>query len=409
MNKNQRFVITIGRERGSGGRMVGKELARRFHIHYYDREILACASKELNVDEAYLASIDERSMNFMQNVFPVAYGGNSMAFNYVTTEAELIGVQSRLICEFASSRSCVIVGRCADYLLRDNPNCIRIFLSSDMEDRIDHIAEIYGGHDEGTRDKGVFGFRVGPAMASVDFFYITVTGQGTHGARPHLGHDPVPVAAEIVTTLQTLVSRRVDPIEKAVVSVCSINAGNYNAPNVIPAFATMSGTVRTFNEDVRKLIATELPRIAEGVAQACGCKAEVTYEKQTPAVINHPLTTKVLCDYVRKHFGDDAADENFPISMGGDDFAEYQFKVPGSIIRVGVRDEAHPYPIHNNRFDFNDEVSSAWACATKRTPIRSTTTSSTSTTKYSPWPRPSLPGLRSNALKRSPDDFVCRS
>ena len=96
----------------------------------------------------------------------------------------------------------------------------------------------------------------------------------------------------------------------------------------------MSGTVRTFNEDVRKLISTELPRIAEGVAEACGCKAEVTYEKQTPAVINHPLTTKVLSDYVRKHFGDDAADENFPISMGGDDFAEYQFKVPGSIIRV---------------------------------------------------------------------------
>ena len=152
MNKNQRFVITIGRERGSGGRMVGKELARRFHIHYYDREILACASKELNVDEAYLASIDERSMNFMQNVFPVAYGGNSMAFNYVTTEAELIGVQSRLICEFASSRSCVIVGRCADYLLRDNPNCIRIFLSSYMEDRIDHIAEIYGvSKDEAKR------------------------------------------------------------------------------------------------------------------------------------------------------------------------------------------------------------------------------------------------------------------
>ena len=69
MSKNQKFVITIGRERGSGGRMVGKELARRFNIHYYDREILACASKELDVDEAYLSSIDERSMNFMQNVF----------------------------------------------------------------------------------------------------------------------------------------------------------------------------------------------------------------------------------------------------------------------------------------------------------------------------------------------------
>lgn len=218
------------------------------------------------------------------------------------------------------------------------------------------IVEIYGGHDEGTRDKGVFGFRVGPAQASVDFFYITVTGQGTHGARPHLGHDPVPVAAEIISALQTLVSRRVDPIEKAVVSVCSVNAGNYNAPNVIPSVATMSGTVRTFNEDVRKLISTELPRIAEGVAQACGCKAEVTYDAQTPSVVNHPLTTKILSDYVRKHFGDDAADDDFPISMGGDDFAEYQFKVPGSIIRVGVRDEAHPYSIHNNKFDFNDEV-----------------------------------------------------
>ena len=153
MNKDQKFVITIGRERGSGGRMVGKELARRFHIHYYDREILACASKELDVDEAYLSSIDERSMNFMQNVFPVAYGGSGAAFNYVTTEAELIGVQSRLICEFASSRSCVIVGRCADYLLRDNPNCIRIFLSSDMEDRIEHISEIYGVSKEDAKKK----------------------------------------------------------------------------------------------------------------------------------------------------------------------------------------------------------------------------------------------------------------
>ena len=153
MKKDQKFVITIGRERGSGGRMVGKELARRFHIHYYDREILSIASKELNVDEAYLSSIDERSMNFMQNVFPVAYGGNSLAFNYVTTEAELIGVQSRLICEFASSRSCVIVGRCADYLLRNNPNCIRIFLSSDMEDRIEHIAGVYGVTKEEAKKK----------------------------------------------------------------------------------------------------------------------------------------------------------------------------------------------------------------------------------------------------------------
>lgn len=218
------------------------------------------------------------------------------------------------------------------------------------------IAEIYGAHDEGTRDKGVCGFCYGPAQASCDFFYVTVTGAGTHGARPHLGHDPIPVAAEIVSALQTLVSRRVDPIEKAVVSICSLNAGAYHAPNVIPSTATMSGTIRTFNQSVRDLIHTELPKIATGIAEACGCHAEVKYDQLTPSVNNHAVTTKAMADFARKQFGDASVDENFPISMGGEDFAEYQFKVPGSIIRFGIRDEAHQLPIHHQKFDFNDEV-----------------------------------------------------
>lgn len=138
----KRFVITIGRERGSGGRMVGKELAKRFDIGYFDREILAYASKELNVGEEFLSSLDEKSIRFVQNVFPTPY--NSLSFNYLPTEAELIGVQTRLISEFAQSTSCVIVGRCADYILRDHPCCINIFLRSNLEDRIEHMTDIYG-------------------------------------------------------------------------------------------------------------------------------------------------------------------------------------------------------------------------------------------------------------------------
>lgn len=139
---NKKFVITIGRQRGSGGRTVGKELARRFGIHYYDREILTVASHELGSDEEYLATLDERSINVIHNIFPTAY--DSLSFQYLPTSAELIGVQTRLIREFGQRHSCVIVGRCADYVLRDMPNVTNIFLTADPADREARISRIYG-------------------------------------------------------------------------------------------------------------------------------------------------------------------------------------------------------------------------------------------------------------------------
>lgn len=218
------------------------------------------------------------------------------------------------------------------------------------------IAEIYAAHDEATLDKGFCGFCVGPAQASTDFFYVTVKGAGTHGARPHLGVDPVPVASELVTSLQTIISRKVNPIEKAVLSVCSINAGRFNAPNVIPAEVTLSGTVRTFNEDVRDLIEKEMNRMVKGVAEANGCTVDFRYDRLVSSVYNDPKTTAAMCDFVKRQFGEAYAVEGFPMSMGGEDFAEYQRKIPGSVIRLGVRDETHQVSIHNPTFDFNDEV-----------------------------------------------------
>ena len=221
------------------------------------------------------------------------------------------------------------------------------------------VKELYGAHDEATLPKGVVGFCYGPAQASVDFFYITMKGVGTHGARPHLGVDPVPAAAELVHTLQTIVSRKVDPIEKAVVSVCSINAGSYRAANVIPAEATLSGTIRTFNEDVRRQIAQEMERMTAAVASANGCTAELTVQRMTPSVYNHPETTQAMADFVKRTFGPEYAKEDWPLSMGGEDFAEYQLRIPGSIVRIGIRDENHRVSIHNPTFDFNDELIAA--------------------------------------------------
>lgn len=218
------------------------------------------------------------------------------------------------------------------------------------------VAEIYGMHDEATLPKGVAGCCKGPAQASCDFFYVTIKGVGTHGARPHLGVDPIPAGCELVGTLQTIVSRKVNPIEKAVLSVCSVNAGRFGTANVIPAEFSLCGTVRTFNQEVREQIEAEIRKMSAAVAEASGCTAEVRYDRLTPAVINSEDAIDHMAGFILRQFGEGHVDMNFPITMGGEDFAEYQFKVPGAIIRFGIRDEAHTVSIHNPIFDFNDEV-----------------------------------------------------
>ncbi len=218
------------------------------------------------------------------------------------------------------------------------------------------VKEIYGAHDEPSLSKGVFGLRTGPLQASCDFFFVTVKGVGTHGARPHTGVDPIPVACQMVEAFQTIVSRKVNPIEKAVLSVCSITAGRFGTPNVIPHEAQLSGTVRTFSQDVRDLIEKEMARMSAGIAQANGAAAEFRYERLTSPVVNAQVTTDAVEDFVSRRFGDEALHLNFPLSMGGEDFAEYQQRVPGTMIRVGIGDEAHTVSVHNPAFDFNDEV-----------------------------------------------------
>lgn len=217
------------------------------------------------------------------------------------------------------------------------------------------IEEIYGGHTEPNLPKGVIGFKPGPLQAASDSVYITLRGKGTHGGRPHLGVDPIPVAAQIVTALQTIVSRKVDPIESVVVSICSINCGNFKANNVVQSELTMSGTVRTFLPEIRDLAEENIRAMVTGIAAANGCTVELVYDRMIGSVINGEEQTIAAHEVTKALLGEDNVRIIRPF-MSSEDFSEYLNRIPGAIIRVGIRDEEHQVSLHNQQMDFNDEV-----------------------------------------------------
>ncbi|MCG5029975.1 amidohydrolase [Mesosutterella sp. OilRF-GAM-744-9] len=219
-----------------------------------------------------------------------------------------------------------------------------------------NVREIFGAHDDPFLDKGVFGFRAGPLQAASDTFQVTLRGVGTHGGRPHQGVDPIPVGCAIVSELQTIVSRRVNPIETAVVSVCSFNAGRLETLNVIPHMLTFSGIVRTFDPEIRRLVEEKFKKIVNGVAEANDCTAEITYTHLICAVNNSRPLTEAAIRVVTGLFGSQHVRPSIDPMMGSEDFAEYQRVVPGCIMRFGIRDKDHTVPLHNQTFDFNDEV-----------------------------------------------------
>ena len=164
----------------------------------------------------------------------------------------------------------------------------------------------------------------------------------------------------LIGALHTIVSRKVNPIETAVLSISSVNGGNFHTPNVIPETVTLSGTVRTFNEDVRNQIEAEMARMVERVAEAENCTGEFRYDRLVPSLFNTPEAVEHIRSFITHQFGAEHAEE-MPISMGGEDFAEYTFKVPGCIIRAGIRDDSQKAALHHPTFDFNDEVIPATA------------------------------------------------
>ncbi|MGW4125447.1 M20 metallopeptidase family protein [Nocardia sp. NPDC004711] len=198
---------------------------------------------------------------------------------------------------------------------------------------------------------GMIGLTDGAVMGSDDRFDITIIGAGGHAAFPHQTTDPVTIAAGLVSQLQTLVSRRIDPLSPAVVTVGSLHAGD--AYNVIPEEARLSGTVRSLSPATRDLLESELVGLATAYTAAHHAKAEVTFQRGCPPVINHTSTVEFVRSAAEAAVGATRVISQ-PPSMGGEDFAFYGEHVPSVFAFIGAGNESS-FPLHHPRFDIDEE------------------------------------------------------
>ncbi|MGE0213633.1 MAG: M20 aminoacylase family protein [Parvibaculaceae bacterium] len=223
------------------------------------------------------------------------------------------------------------------------------------------ISAVYGMHNWPGAPVGEIGLKVGPMMAAADTFEIILTGHGAHGAMPHQGNDPVVIAAQIVTGLQSIVSRNVDPIEAGVVTVTQIHGGD--TWNVIPAEVVMRGTTRSFKPDIQALIKKNLERVAKGIAAAHGASAEVRYNYGYPPTVNSEAETHHAARIAAGVVGEGMVKPDVAPVMGAEDFSFMLEKRPGSYVWLGAgEDEPN---LHSPHFDFNDRIlpigASYWA------------------------------------------------
>lgn len=214
---------------------------------------------------------------------------------------------------------------------------------------LDGIKNIFGGHVDRRFEVGQIVADDGPLAASADEFRIELIGQGAHGARPHESADPIVGAAALIMELQTIVSRRVDPSDPAVVSVGHIHSGT--ASNVIPERALLTGTLRATTPRTRALLRAEVQRLAESVAVSHRLTATVTLPVGTPPVVNDPKVAAIARAAAASLVGERNVVPFGLTNMGGEDFAFYQERVPGCFLRVGAREPGgERTPAHSPRF-----------------------------------------------------------
>ncbi|PKA41581.1 M20 aminoacylase family protein [Rhizobium sullae] len=195
----------------------------------------------------------------------------------------------------------------------------------------------------------------GPQLASSDSWRITFRGTGTHGAKPHLGRDPITAAGTFLASLQTIVGRVVDPLQPAVVSACSLQAGDPKALNVIPDVVEIGGTARAYSANVRDQLEQEIGRLAEGTAVMYGIAADYQFERRIPPVVNDADATQRAVAAARAVFGEKVR-TSFPPSTAGDDFAFFEQNAPGCYVWLGNGPAIDGALHHNTAYDFNDDA-----------------------------------------------------
>jgi len=213
------------------------------------------------------------------------------------------------------------------------------------------IQEVYGIHNQPGLAVGSFALRPGPLMAASDRIYITIEGKGGHAAKPHQCIDTVLVGAHMITALQSVVARNIDPLEAGVVSICMFHAGN--AQNVIPAQAEFTGTARSLMPHVRDLLEKRVVEVAQSTAAMFGATARAVYRRDYPVTRNHERQAAFAAAVAAEVSGPDKVDTAAAPVMGGEDFSFLLESRPGAFIFLGNDDSAG---LHHPAYDFNDNA-----------------------------------------------------
>ncbi|MED5461680.1 MAG: amidohydrolase, partial [Pseudomonadota bacterium] len=216
------------------------------------------------------------------------------------------------------------------------------------------VQAVFGMHNWPGLEVGRFAMRPGSMMASLDCFDITITGHGTHGALPHHGADPVVAAAQVIAALQTIVSRNVDPLRPAVISVTKIHGGD--AHNIIPGEVTLGGGIRCFDRDTRTLLKSRVVEVVEGVCASLGATGSVDFGVDFPALLNGVDEVSMAGDVASSIVGDDNVERDSDPVLGSEDFAFMLEEVPGCYIFIGNGTGKGGCMIHNSGYDFNDDA-----------------------------------------------------
>lgn len=212
-----------------------------------------------------------------------------------------------------------------------------------------------GVHIWNEKPLGWVGVKSGPIMAGADIFTIKITGAGGHGALPHQSKDPVIAAANVILSAQSIISRNISPLQSGVISFTQVQSGE--TFNVIPPTAIIKGTIRFFNYDVHETMKSRLTEICKGISAAMGCQADVDIQKLTPALVNDPKITIIMTDTIKDSLPDLKIDDAY-ITMGSEDMAYIQEKIPGCYIFVGSANEPRGlvYGHHSPKFNFDEDA-----------------------------------------------------
>jgi amidohydrolase len=226
----------------------------------------------------------------------------------------------------------------------------RAMIEDGLMDRFG-IDEVFGLHNIPGLPIGTFAIREGGIMAATDEFTIVIEGTGGHAAMPHRANDPVVIAAQLILALQTVVSRNIDPMRQAVLSVTMVQAGD--AFNIIPRTVKLTGTIRSLDETIRSFMEERLRTITTQICGAFGATANIAFRRGYPVTVNAPAQTAFAVEVAKSVAGDERVNANTDATMGGEDFAYMLQARPGAYIFMGNGDSTQ---LHTETYDFNDDA-----------------------------------------------------